>query len=365
MTAITQPISKVHVKEVLWVGEQNFSSLSFFSTASQDINITFREIDNFFKASQYLQQKLRTASLPRAIMVDFKALKQDDFRFLNLIKDKPQLQEIPFIVYTHRDLETEDSASLLRLGIDDCFCLPLDWNILKNRISFLHTYKPQLLLGTAVEEEEVEELTGYKIPTNKRIFDIIFSGTILLLSSPFLLLVALLIKLTSKGDIVYKSKRVGTGYQVFDFLKFRSMYPDADKRLEELKHLNQYKDGDTTFVKFKNDPRITPIGRLIRKTSVDELPQLINVLRGDMSLVGNRPLPLYEAELLTRDDWAKRFLAPAGITGLWQVSKRGKDDMSTEERIDLDCEYADKYSLWYDLKLIARTLPAMIQHENV
>lgn len=362
MTTGTHSMSKVDVKEILWVGEQNFTSLSYFGNVSKEDNFFFREIDNFFKASQWLQDQIhgKSSHIPYAIMVDFKSLQEDDFRFLNFIKDQPTLKELPFIVYTNC-AGTSDSESLLALGIDDCFELPMDWVRLKSRVDFLHSFKPKLLKQSV----EIDELSGYKIPLSKRIFDIICSGIILLLASPFLLLIALFIKLTSKGDIIYKSKRVGTGYQVFNFLKFRSMYPDADKRLEELKHLNQYKDGDATFVKFKNDPRITPIGRIIRKTSLDELPQLINVLKGDMSLVGNRPLPLYEAELLTKDNWAKRFLAPAGITGLWQVSKRGKDDMSTEERIDLDCEYADKYSLWYDLKLIAKTLPAMIQHEDV
>lgn len=362
MTTRTHSMSTVGVKEILWVGEQNFSSLSYFGVISTEDNISFREIDNFFKASQWLQDQIdgKTSHIPYAIMVDFKSLQEDNFRFLNLIKSKPQLKELPFIVYKGCT-KACDSQSLLQLGIDDCFELPMDWKRLKNRIDFLHTFKSKLLQ----EPTEIEELPGYKIPLDKRVFDIVCSSIILLFASPFLILIALFIKLTSKGNIIYKSKRVGTGYRVFNFLKFRSMYPDADKRLEELRHLNQYKDGDSTFVKFKNDPRITPIGRLIRKTSLDELPQLINVLKGDMSLVGNRPLPLYEAELLTKDDWAKRFLAPAGITGLWQVSKRGKDDMSTEERIDLDCEYADKYSLWYDFKLIAKTLPAMIQHEDV
>jgi lipopolysaccharide/colanic/teichoic acid biosynthesis glycosyltransferase len=362
MTTGTHSMSKVDVKEILWVGEDNFSSLSHFGIAPEEDKIYFRESNNFFKASQWLKSRIQDKSkhLPYAIMVNFDSLEEDNFRFLTQINTEASLKELPLIVYTNSSGRC-DSQALLKLGIDDCFELPLDWDRLKSRINFLHSFKPKII-NQSVEREE---LSGYKIPLNKRIFDIVCSGAILLLASPLLAIIALAIKFTSKGAIIYKSQRVGTGYLVFDFLKFRSMYPDADQRLEELKHLNQYKDGDSTFVKFKNDPRITPIGRIIRKTSLDELPQLINVLKGDMSLVGNRPLPLYEAELLTKDNWAKRFLAPAGITGLWQVSKRGKDDMSTEERIDLDCEYADKYSLWYDIKLIAKTFPAMIQHEDV
>ena len=120
-----------------------------------------------------------------------------------------------------------------------------------------------------------------------------------------------------------------------------------------------------TFIKIKNDSRVTRIGQFIRKTSIDELPQLINVLKGDMSIVGNRPLPLYEAEKITSDEFIQRFMAPAGITGWWQTSKRGKENMSANERIKLDIAYAKKYSLWLDLKIIARTLPSMLQKDNV
>jgi hypothetical protein len=122
----------------------------------------------------------------------------------------------------------------------------------------------------------------------------------------------------------------------------------------------------STFIKIENDPRITKIGRIIRNTSIDELPQLFNVLNGSMSIVGNRPLPLYEAELLTSDDWGARFMAPAGITGLWQVELRGKGGvMSEEERKALDNKYAETYSFWGDIKLILSTIPALLQKQNV
>ena len=120
-----------------------------------------------------------------------------------------------------------------------------------------------------------------------------------------------------------------------------------------------------SFVKFQDDPRVTKLGSFLRKSSLDELPQLWNVLKGDMSLVGNRPLPLYEAEKLTKDQSVLRFKAPAGITGLWQVSKRGKKDMSEEERISLDNEYALKRNLAYDTRLLFKTIPALFQKENV
>jgi lipopolysaccharide/colanic/teichoic acid biosynthesis glycosyltransferase len=223
-------------------------------------------------------------------------------------------------------------------------------------------------------------------------------------------LISLLIKLESKGPVFYYSSRVGTGYRIFKFWKFRSMRQDADQLLSSIKNLNQYQQQNTNtqiqasscsactsigdcnhklvnaqgqficenqhhqlsktqagpaFIKLANDPRITRIGLFIRKTSLDELPQLFNVLRGDMSIVGNRPLPLYEAEKLTTDGFAERFNAPAGITGLWQVTKRGQANMSELERIHLDIRYAQKFSLKGDLKILLKTFPAMYQKENV
>ena len=255
--------------------------------------------------------------------------------------------------------------------------------------------------------KENSTMKVFKLPLWKRAFDIIFSSLVLLLLSPFFLLIILAIRLESKGPVIYKSKRVESNYKVFYFLKFRSMYPDADKRLKEFEKLNQYSrkqenaevnvaeepmfDPDevllvsdtgvhnevafmeeqrikkeNAFVKFEKDPRITKVGRFIRKYSIDELPQFVNILKGDMSVVGNRPLPLYEAELLTNDEYIDRFLAPAGLTGLWQVSKRGgAGEMSAEERKLIDIKYANEFSFWLDIKIIFKTFTAFIQKENV
>ncbi|WP_315824397.1 sugar transferase [Paraflavitalea speifideaquila] len=200
----------------------------------------------------------------------------------------------------------------------------------------------------------------------KRAFDIFISGTLLLALSPLFLLIALAIRLESKGSIFYISKRAGRGYKIFDFFKFRTMFVGADAKIRELSHLNQYNAGEAgaMFFKINNDPRITKVGAFLRNTSLDELPQLVNVLIGDMSLVGNRPLPLYEAASLTTDEWAKRFMAPAGMTGLWQIKKRGKEDMSIEERLNLDIDYADRFSFMYDLWIMANTPSALIQRTN-
>ena len=136
---------------------------------------------------------------------------------------------------------------------------------------------------------------------------------------------------------------------------------------ELLENRNQYDNGEggARFFKIVGDPRVTRFGNLLRNTSLDELPQLINVLKGDMSIVGNRPLPLYEAATLTTNEWAERFMAPAGITGLWQIKKRGRADMSAQERIHLDISYARRSNLVYDLWILANTPGALIQKTDV
>lgn len=145
------------------------------------------------------------------------------------------------------------------------------------------------------------------------------------------------------------------------------MVADADKKVAELSAQNQYASEvkGPNFFKVKDDPRITKCGKFLRNSSLDELPQLFNVLLGDMSIVGNRPLPLYEAVSLTTDEWAERFMAPAGITGLWQVSKRGSEEMSTAERVSLDIDYARTRSLGGDFKIMLKTPTALLQKTNV
>lgn len=316
---------------------------------------------------------------------------------------------IPFILVA-KNRDKNDLSEAVKNGIDDFYQHPLSATTILDRVQFLKELK------TKLNKEKIGppkgELQEYKIGFWKRSFDIAVAGLALLFAAPFLLLFIIAIRLESKGKVYYISKRVGTGYKIFDFYKLRSMYPDADKRLKEFQHLNQYVHDDTeesedenfeeentqttgtkligddtevdeqqhnlrrkesaksAFVKFDNDPRITKVGKIIRKLSIDELPQLINVLKGDMSIVGNRPLPLYEAEMLTTDEWTDRFNGPAGITGLWQVEARGRSSkMSPEERKTLDIKYVEyansKYAFLIDIWIVLRTFKAVFQKENV
>jgi lipopolysaccharide/colanic/teichoic acid biosynthesis glycosyltransferase len=320
---------------------------------------------------------------------------------------KKEMNHIPFFLFAEKVNE-----NLLKIcmhaGVAEVFKIPLNARLVEKRINFLMNHWNDLH-----KKVHNPETIAYKTPWMKRAFDIFFASMALICLSPLILLVIIIMKLESKGPIFYYSLRAGTGYRVFKFYKFRSMYVNADQKLKDLKHLNQYSAGEeineqaiegslcdqckqagetycrnplyadehiwcekqfldnkkrqknAAFFKLKNDPRITKFGNILRNTSIDELPQLWNVIKGDMSIVGNRPLPLYEAEKLTTDKHVLRFLAPAGLTGLWQVEKRGKGKMSEEERLMLDNTYAQNSSFIFDIKLILRTIPALFQKENV
>ena len=363
----------------------------------------------------------------------------------------PQVRNEHFIVFFEKSVRTEDVTAITYLrknckniyiilltdqligeerdiyqkcGINDTLDANASVTELNKKILFISDRE-----GIMFDEQvSKKHILRFKIPVWKRIFDIVFSAIAIIILSPVFIITAIAIRLESPGPILFKSKRVGTNYTIFDFLKFRSMYSDAEKRLKEVSKEagNQYaekeeetdekhtitaplgdqaelammnmgmesdmmisddevmlvgddfvvaesdfnkqkeEENNNAFVKIENDPRVTKVGRFIRKYSIDELPQLFNILKGDMSIVGNRPLPLYEAEKLTVDSSIDRFMAPAGLTGLWQVEERGKGgNMSAEERKQLDITYGQTYNFMLDMKIIFRTLTAFIQKENV
>ncbi|MES2703269.1 MAG: sugar transferase [Bacteroidota bacterium] len=321
---------------------------------------------------------------------------------------KKKMANVPFFLFSEK-LNESLLQICMHAGVAEVFATPLNIVQVEKRINFLIQHWEHLH-----DQVNNPALPAYKTPFLKRAFDIFFASMALICLLPLILVVMIIMKLESEGPVFYYSLRIGTGYRVFKFYKFRSMYVNADQRIKELKHLNQYnnepeadaehavanslcaqcrlagvtscvnpvyaddhswcekqyqdvkkKKNGAAFLKIKNDPRVTRLGNILRNTSIDELPQLWNVIRGDMSIVGNRPLPLYEAEKLTTDKHVLRFLAPAGLTGLWQVEKRGKGKMSEEERLMLDNNYAKNHSFMYDMKLILKTIPALFQKESV
>ena len=349
-------------------------------------------------------------------------VRNEDITAITSLRKKSRNVYIILITSTMTD---EERDIYMKCGINDTIINSASVTELNKKIQFISD-RENILFD---DEAPKYRILRFKIPVWKRLFDIFFSGLAIILLSPVFIITAIAIRIESKGPILFKSKRVGTNYTIFDFLKFRSMYIDAEDRLKELsKEHNQYaaetpreeeeelktitaplgdqaeqdmidtgmesmmmigdeeimlvgddfvmaesdfnkqkeEENNNAFVKIENDPRITKVGKFIRKYSIDELPQLFNILKGDMSIVGNRPLPLYEAEKLTVDSSIDRFMAPAGLTGLWQVEERGKGgNMSAEERKQLDIRYGQTYNFALDMKIIFRTLTAFKQKENV
>ncbi|MES2517352.1 MAG: sugar transferase [Bacteroidota bacterium] len=323
-------------------------------------------------------------------------------KFLETVRQESWTRTLP-VILTCEQISPGLIKEVVEKKGDDLFTKDFSSGDLVTRLEYF--LKRRHYQATQQAKSNILEV---KIPFWKRFIDVASTGMALLLLSPILAAVSILIKLDSKGPIVYKSRRVGAGYKVFEIYKFRTMRTDADQMIKNMGSLNMYTkettekkitglceecnllgkcqqqlflDGEVicekaylaqkkekvAFMKFQNDPRITKFGGFLRNSSIDELPQLFNIFMGDMSLIGNRPLPLYEAEQLTTDKYIERFAGPGGLTGLWQVTKRGKGkkEMTEEERIELDIEYARNFSFKYDMKIFFMTFPALFQSENV
>ena len=274
-------------------------------------------------------------------------------RILGSVKDIPELirrhiiDEVIFAVSKDRLIGLEDTLLLLE---DEGIKTRIVLDIFPHMIARIHID----------EIDNVPLLTFTTIPTDefalflKRVFDIAISSVMLTVLSPVLAALALAIRLTSPGPAIFMQKRSGLNGRVFDFYKFRSMYHDAENRKAALLTDNEM---DGPVFKMRRDPRITVVGRLIRKTSMDELPQLWNVLKGDMSIVGPRP-PL-PSEVAEYERWQRRKLSmKPGITCIWQIS--GRNMVLFQDWIKLDLEYIDNWSLWLDVKILFKTIPAVL-----
>jgi len=290
--------------------------------------------------------------------------------------DWPQLQQAQQAGYVVVS-SLKELPSYLRKNIVDevIICLPMksfyqeasdivaaceEQGIMVRFLSDFFNIKIARIKTITYDDEEIVTLfTGSMVGRYvliKRALDILLSLVMIITLSPLYLFTALLIKLTSPGPIFFIQQRLGLHKRRFGVYKFRTMVPDAEKMQAELEHLNEVKGA---AFKIKNDPRVTPIGRILRKISIDELPQLFNVLKGDMSLVGPRPLPIRDYEEFDRDGHRRRFSVRPGITCLWQI--RGRSDISFEKWMELDMEYIDNWSLWLDLKILLGTIPAVLK----
>ena len=281
----------------------------------------------------------------------------------NGLRSLGELSELPQILSAHRvqdviiadpDFPQEKAVELVdvchRRGIE-VHVAPSTMGILTQRAEFV----PGQSLPLFTLRPPVFEGVDYAI---KRTFDVLGATLLLVLLSPLLLVIALAVSLTSRGPVLYRSARPGMGGAPFDCLKFRTMRDDAERAQAQLEALNEM---DGALFKIRDDPRVTAVGRLLRRFSLDELPQLINVVRGEMSLVGPRPLPLRDFAKL--DEWhKKRYLVLPGITGLWQVS--GRAELDFDELVRLDFLYLERWSVALDLVILLKTVPAVLMRRG-
>ena len=246
----------------------------------------------------------------------------------------------------------ESTANLLSACEEQGITVHMDKNIFTPTITTLHHNYQEEDRWLSISHK----YTGSHSQDLKRALDIAISLFVLTLLTPVFLIVAGLIKLDSKGPVFFIQQRVGLNKRRFNMYKFRTMGQDAEKKQHELESQNEVSG---PVFKIANDPRITRIGKLLRSTSIDELPQLINVLTGDMALVGPRPLPVRDYEGFEQDWHRRRFSVKPGITCLWQVE--GRSDTSFDEWMKMDLRYIDQWSIWLDIKILLKTIPAVIR----
>jgi exopolysaccharide biosynthesis polyprenyl glycosylphosphotransferase len=293
------------------------------------------------------RRSLRSADLPALRSADLPALRSADL---------PELEiESPLASRHHADLGSDSGSGVSNGSASNV--LLLDPPVTRSETAAANA---PLATGQAVAFPDGSLADGdivYEV--FKRGMDVAGSALGLLIASPLMLVIALLVKLTSRGPIFYSHTRVGKDGHDFTCFKFRTMVKDADKIKRKLQQQNSHNDHRT--FKIPDDPRVTAVGRFLRRTSLDELPQLINVLRGEMSLVGPRPALPTEVERYTFDDMQRLDVKP-GLTCIWQVS--GRSNIAFPEQLEMDVRYIRNRSLWLDCKLIALTIPAVLSADG-
>lgn len=309
-------------------------------------------------------------AVARALSADGAATRYETVGYISLIprpenglRDLGRLEDLPRLLDVHEvheviiadpDFPQREAFELM----DRCHARGVAVRIAPTTMEIM-TREHELVPGQTVPLFELKPPVFEGIDfAVKRSFDLVGATVLLVLLSPLLGSIALLIKLTSRGPVLFKSRRPGIGGQPFDCLKFRTMQTNAEQRQAELEGENE---ASGALFKIRRDPRLTPLGGFLRRFSLDELPQLLNVLRGEMSLVGPRPLPQRDYDRL--DEWhRKRYLVLPGITGLWQVS--GRAELDFDELLRLDFLYLERWSVFLDLSILLKTVPAVIKRKG-
>lgn len=313
------------------------------------------DIDRFDTFKKYLFKSNTTVKLIGYVSLD----ETEDDRYLGSVNDLERIMHengIGQVYIMHRKTDIVD----LQPYIDVCLDMGVSVRIIMSVFKAHGAQRYVSSVGT------YPVITYHKVCLNqsskaaKRIIDILGSLVGIILFSPIMLITAIAIKLDSKGPVIFKQQRAGLNGRPFKMYKFRSMCVDAEELKEKLREQNEVKDG--MMFKIKDDPRITKVGKFIRKTSIDELPQFFNVLIGNMSLVGTRPPTMDEIAKYERNHWRRMSIKP-GITGMWQVSGRSQIT-DFDEIVELDTEYIDKWSIWFDFWIMIKTVFSMLRRKG-
>jgi lipopolysaccharide/colanic/teichoic acid biosynthesis glycosyltransferase len=345
-------------------GREGVNLFLYIGTNVEHFDSLRRELGNGWMVADIDEAKLSLKSLRReaciitAVFVDDATALTRGTSAIRQLKSNIILQEAVFIG-NFRGLGSDEVACLRKNPVfDELVDFRVETALLVEKIDMLRRVRFALKERERQVRLETSPSQVYnRYYLGKRFIDIVCASLLLIVLMPVFLLIALAIKIESRGPILYNSYRAGRGYRIFKFFKFRTMKVGADRMIQSIAHLNKYNNFGHAPVFFKadNDPRITRVGQFLRNSGLDELPQLFNVLIGDMSIVGNRPLPLYEASALTNNEWAERFSAPAGITGLWQVTCRSDGNFTTADRICRDLDYARTHNFVTDMTILAKT----------
>lgn len=313
------------------------------------------DIDHFEKFKQYLFKSNTSIRLIGYVSME----ETDDKRYLGYVGNLEHIlleHNIGQVYLMHRKTDDVDVQEY----IDICLEMGVSIRVIMSLYKAHGAQRYVSSVGT------YPVITYHKVCLNqsskaaKRIIDILGSLVGIILFSPIMLITAIAIKLDSKGPVIFKQQRAGLNGRPFKMYKFRSMCVDAEELKEKLREQNEVKDG--MMFKIKDDPRITKVGKFIRKTSIDELPQFFNVLIGNMSLVGTRPPTMDEIAKYERNHWRRMSIKP-GITGMWQVSGRSQIT-DFDEIVELDTEYIDKWSIWFDFWIMIKTVFSMLRRKG-
>jgi lipopolysaccharide/colanic/teichoic acid biosynthesis glycosyltransferase len=314
---------------------------------------------NLQQGVSFLRELLMDQYRFRGIMIDVPLHKLQLEKFMQFMQGAG-LDQVP-VLYVSTHLSQREVDEMISIHVVDDIVHPIrDIFTIGERMDFVGQVKREDAERRKQGRRRFSVMAALQTVL-KRILDIILSSVLILIFAPVMLVIAILIRLDSSGPIFHNAYRAGKGYTIFKFYRFRTTKVGTARLVTSLSQINLFRDHGATFLKACDESSVTGIGQWLRRTCLNELPQLFNVWKGDMSMVGNRPLPLNEASQLTNDAFVERFNAPAGITGLWQIHVDGD---SIRDRVQDDLMYAKQRTLWLDFTILCRTPAAWWRKVN-